>query len=127
MESDLATDLEHGRAGLPEPTPLPGRNIPFPYITVADEAFPLKSYLMRPFPRRMSRMTNEERVFNYRLSRARLCIENTFGILSSRWRILHRRLCCSIKNAERICKALVCLHNFAMINNENSYQYCPPD
>lgn len=123
----MAVDLENGRASLPEPTSLPKRDIPFPYVVVADEAFPLKPYLMRPFPRRMDRMTNEERIFNYRLSRARLCIENTFGILSSRWRILHRRMCCSVENAQRICKALVCLHNFIMINDERNGQYCPPD
>ncbi|XP_039303003.1 protein ALP1-like [Solenopsis invicta] len=128
-QTDLAVDLENDTAGLPEPTPLLQRNIPFPYVAVADEAFPLKPYLMRPFPRKMNKMTNEERVFNYRLSRARLCIENTFGILSSRWRILHKRMCCSVENAHNICKALVCLHNFAMIhnNNQRADQYCPPN
>jgi len=44
--TDLAVDLECGRAGLPEPTPLPKRNVPFPYVAVADEAFPLKPYLI---------------------------------------------------------------------------------
>ncbi|KYQ48519.1 hypothetical protein ALC60_12434 [Trachymyrmex zeteki] len=71
--TDLAADLEYGRAGLPEPIPLPNRDVSVPYVAVADEAFPLK-YLMRPFPRKM---TNTERVFNYRLSRARLYIENS--------------------------------------------------
>lgn len=117
----MAADLESNAADLPEPTPLPGRDIPFPYVIVADEAFPLKPYLMRPFPRGVTRMTDEERVFNYRLCRARLCIENTFGILTSRWRILHRKICCSVENAGKICKALVCLHNLAMSTNNNQY------
>ncbi|XP_025153600.1 protein ALP1-like [Harpegnathos saltator] len=125
--TDLAVDLENSTASLPEPTPLPNRDVPFPYFTVADEAFPLKPYLMRPFPRKVDRMTNEERIFNYRLGRARLCIENAFGILSSRWRILHRKMCCSVQNAEKICKALVCLHNFAMSSNDSNGQYCQPD
>jgi len=36
----------------------------FPYYFVADEAFPpLKSYLMRPYPRRV--LDNKKRIFNY--------------------------------------------------------------
>ncbi|XP_070528283.1 uncharacterized protein [Cardiocondyla obscurior] len=126
-QTDLAADLETNRANLPEPTPLPKRDVPFPYIAVADEAFPLKPYLMRPFPRRADKMTNKQLVFNYRLARARLCIENTFGIFCSRWRILQRRMSCSVKTAEIICKALVCLHNFAMSANNSENQYCQPD
>ncbi|XP_032684753.1 uncharacterized protein LOC116850504 isoform X2 [Odontomachus brunneus] len=123
--TDLAVDLENSTVNLPEPTPLPNRDVPFPYVAVANKAFPLKPYLMRPFPRRVGRMIDEERIFNYRLGRARLCIENAFGILSSRWRILHRNMCCSVQNAERICKALICLHNFAM--NCNDSKYCQLD
>lgn len=121
-QTNLAADLESNAADLPELTP--GRDIPFPYVTVADEAFPLKPYLMRPFSRRVKRLTDEERVFNYRLCRARLCIENTFSILASRWRrILHRKMCCSIENVEKICKALICLHNFIMSAKDNAQYY----
>lgn len=84
--SDLAADLASGDVNLPPPTPLPGRNVPFPYV--ADEAFPLNTYLMRPYARRNG--LTDQRVFNYRLTRTRLCIENTFGILVSHWHILHK-------------------------------------
>lgn len=128
--SELAADLASGDANLPPPTALPGRNVPFPYVIVADEAFPLNTYLMRPYAKRNG-LTDEQRVFNYRLSRARLCIENAFGILVSRWHILHRRLCFSVANAEDIFKAIVCLHNFIMSSNNNNNaftsHYCPPD
>lgn len=125
--SELATDLASGDADIPPPTPLPGRHVPFPHVIVADEAFPLNTYLMRPYAKRNG-LIDQQRVFNYRFSRARLCIENTFGILMSRWHILHRYLCFSVKNAEDIIKALVCLHNFIMSsNNESASQYCPPD
>ncbi|XP_011686364.1 PREDICTED: uncharacterized protein LOC105449066 [Wasmannia auropunctata] len=46
--SILVNDLEHGKAKLPLLKMPPGSDINFPHVFVADEAFPLKSYLMRP-------------------------------------------------------------------------------
>ena len=80
---------------------------------------------MRPYPKK--HLTEEQRVFNYRLSRARLTIENTFGILTTRWRILHQPVSMKPKNAEALFKALVCLHNFIMTaENGTNGRYCPP-
>ena len=62
---------------------LPGTFHPsLPYIIVGDEA---KNHMMRPYPGR--NLTESQVIFNYRLSRARMVIENTFGKLASRWRI----------------------------------------
>ena len=36
-----------------------------------DEAFPLKTYLLKPYPGSQSKGDNEKRVFNYMLSRSR--------------------------------------------------------
>lgn len=117
--------LEDGTADLPPSIPLPGTDVPFPYVFVGDEAFPLSTYMMRPFPRRNVNMSNNERIFNYRLSRARRVIENTFGIITTKWQILRTCISCSPINAELITKALVCLHNFMMTCGRS--QYCPQE
>ena len=71
-------------------TTLPGynKNITFPYRFLADEGFALKPNMMRPYSSNSNcRFNRSEIVFNYRLSRARRIIENSFGILATRFRI----------------------------------------
>lgn len=122
--------MEEGQLNLPQPKNLPGVNISTHHAFVADEALPLKLNIMRPYPQR--NLGDPERIFNYRLSRARRTIENTFGILVARWRVLETNLCFSPENATLIVSALVCLHNFLMSDQlENgdprSTMYCPPE
>ena len=47
-ESALKGLLEEGQLNLPEAQPLPGLETPVPYYIVADDAFGLKTYLMKP-------------------------------------------------------------------------------
>lgn len=122
--TDFAQDLEADEVDLPSPSPLPGTDIPFPCVFVADEAFPLKQYMMRLFPKKNDRLSDDEHIFNYRLSRARRVIENTFGIMTAKWQILRSCINCSPEHAEKIVKALVCLHNFLIPCNNT--EYCPP-
>jgi hypothetical protein len=54
--------------GIPEDKQLPGTSFLSPHVIVGDEAFPVKTYLMRPYPGSQSRVDNEKSIFNYRLS-----------------------------------------------------------
>uniref|UniRef100_A0A8C5ET92 Zgc:194221 n=1 Tax=Gouania willdenowi TaxID=441366 RepID=A0A8C5ET92_GOUWI len=83
---------------------------PQPHASVADEAFPLRKNLMRPFPGR--NIPREQRIFNYRLSRARMVVEDAFGILSSQWRMYRRAMEVRVDVAEKCVKATCVLHNF---------------
>jgi hypothetical protein len=52
---------------------------------VGDEAFPLKTYLIRPYPGRQSFGNDFMTCFNNLLSRARRVSENDFGILAQKF------------------------------------------
>ena len=85
-----------------------------PYVIVADEAFPLKPNIMRPYPKvkTAARLPREVQIFNYRLSRARRIVENAFGILAQRFRLYNRRLQLKPTTVKFIVKATCVLHNY---------------
>jgi hypothetical protein len=54
----LRKRIDEGTIGFPNPKPLPGDTEPLPHFIVGDDAFPLRDWLMKPFPKRQ--MTKEE-------------------------------------------------------------------
>lgn len=111
QRSDIGIGFENNLLNVPSPENVSeNRNLPF--VLVGDEAFALRKYMMRPFPRKS--LTNEKRIFNYRLSRARRTIESIFGILASRWRIFRKPIIASLPTVDNIIKATICLHNYIM-------------
>lgn len=118
---EIGKRFESGAINLPSPETLEGCNFdPLPYYMVGDEIFPLKTWLMRPYPGKLS---EEQRVFNYRQSRARRVIENAFGILTSRWRIFNTPIHANVENVESYVRATIVLHNY-LRQTENA-SYCP--
>ncbi|CAB3979844.1 Hypothetical predicted protein [Paramuricea clavata] len=55
-------------------------------LILGDSAFPLQSWLMKPYTNAV--LTNEQKNFNYRLSRARMVTEGAYGQMKGRWRVL---------------------------------------
>jgi hypothetical protein len=96
---------------IPDDKELPLSDVKLPFVMLGDEAYPLLSYLMRPFPRRQ--LTESKRIFNYRLSRGRREVESAFGVLAAKWRILNRPMETFPDMADRIAKCLCpARHNY---------------
>lgn len=111
-ESGFYDCIEQNQLNIPTPQPLPNDldGCPFPFYFIGDQAFPLKSYLMRPYPRKTS--TDAMKTFNYRMSRARRSVECGFGMLASKFRLFVTRIECEPTKVEHIVKAACILHNF---------------
>lgn len=110
--SNFGQAMAQNTLKLPEDAPLPGAEQlgTLPYVVVADEAFPLKRNMMRPFPGRGC--SKDQQIYNYRLSRARRIVENAFGILAARWRVYHTKMAVRPEMVQDIVKATCVLHNF---------------
>lgn len=119
----LSNAMDTNSLNLPEATPLPNRDEPVPYVIVADDAFALKNYLLKPYPFRNLNAT--QRIFNYRLSRARRVVENVFGILAARFRVLGKPIALYPSNAKKVTLAVCALHNFIMSRNRSRAIYAP--
>ena len=111
VNSIFGQALRDGTLGIPEDALLPGADHlgPQPFVFVADEAFPLRRDLMRPFPG--THLYGSRRAFNFRLSHARLIMENTFGILTSQWCMYRGVIGVSPSNVVACVKATCILHN----------------
>lgn len=118
-ESSLSSALAHNTLNLPRNQALPGRVKKVPFVIVADDAFPITTRIMKPFPNRG--LSNSQKVFNYRLSRARRMIESSFGILANRFRVLLNPISLHPDKVEKITLACVALHNFLATENWKAY------
>ena len=110
--------LRNESLGLPAPLNL-AQCGKVPYVFVADEAFSLMLNLMRPYPGRQ--LPPNERIFNYRLSRARRIVENAFGIMAARFRVFCRPLDVKPETADFAVKACTVLHNYLRKENHDLY------
>lgn len=126
--SEFGESFSKGELNIPEgQANLPGSETKVPFFFVADDAFQLSKNMMKPYPGR--NLNKTRKVFNYRISRARRMIENSFGILVSRWRVFRKPICMHPEAADKIVMATICLHNYLKTINDQkpaiNQTYCP--
>lgn len=93
--------------------------LPHGGVIVADAAFPLKPYLLKPYPG--DNLERSQKVFNYRLSRARRVVENAFGILASRFRVFQKPIAANVNTVDKVVLATCALHNWLRSENRKTY------
>ncbi len=86
----------------------------FDGLLVGDRGYACQRFLLTPYPDPQTRPQNR---FNVALSKTRVKIEMTFGILKARFNCL-RRLRVSPERASQIVAACAILHNIATIRKE---------
>lgn len=117
--SKLYSMIENRELNLPISNPLPSRNKSMPYIILGDSAFALTENVMKPFPGQTHARGSLERVFNYRLSRARRVVENVFGIMAQVFLVFKRPLLLEPKKAAVIVLTAAHLHNYLRSESDN--------
>ncbi|XP_025199917.1 uncharacterized protein LOC112597904, partial [Melanaphis sacchari] len=108
--SDFGKMMGNQLLNIPEPQQVRRSNKILPYVFVADGAFAMTQNLLKPYSRVGNNLTEEQRLFNYRLSRARRIVENAFGILVSRFGVLQKDILLSPEKAQTI--VLTCSVDF---------------
>ena len=77
--SSLCDAIQNILLNIPKPQILDDDDTVLRYVIVLDGAFALKENLMKPYPFRA--LSYKKKTFHYRLSRARIIVENAFGII----------------------------------------------
>ena len=98
-----------------EDTGLPNivNNLPSGIYIVGDAAYMLTEHMLVPFTG-AEKLDIEKDAYNFFQSQIRIRIEMAFGRLTTKWRILRRKLETSLKVSSKILSACAILHNFVI-------------
>ncbi|XP_067119404.1 uncharacterized protein [Centruroides vittatus] len=95
---------------IPPAHSLPGQDICTPYVFLADDAFGLKPYILKPHGG--NDLTLEERICNYRISCGYQVVETAFGIFANRLRVFLDPILLQPDKVHTLVLAGCALHNF---------------
>lgn len=122
--SQLWKKIQDKSLSFPEPKVLPGREKLVPYVILGDEAFALHENVMKPYSG-LYENGSKERIFNYRLSRARRVTENAFGILTAVFRVLRKPMLLEPNKARDVVLTTIYLHNYLRQSKNSRNVYTP--
>ena len=113
--------------------PLPGDDKDVPFY-IGDNAFALRMWMTKPYS--TQKPEHDNRIFNYRLSRASRIVKNAFVILVSRFHCLLTTMHQILETVSKIVEACVYLHNLMRMwaagtilvnaDHENEYDQVVP-
>ena len=90
------------------------------FYIVGDEAYTCTEQVITPFPK--SEADCEQDNFNFYQSLLRMHIEQAFGMLAARWRIMRGGLEFSVKKSTNLICLLMKLHNYCLESDTESAQ-----
>lgn len=125
--STLKRKIKSGNIGFPRANVLPNTiesSNRVQYHIIGDSAFQLDNFLMKPYSQVAVSSDINKRIFNYRLSRARRCVENAFGILARRFQVFRAPIRTTVETADVIILATISLHNWLMTDLMRRTTYC---
>eukprot|EP00795_Rhopilema_esculentum_P003531 gene3531-2015_t len=92
-------------------------NQPVKPFIIGDGAYPLSSWLLKPYPDNGA-LTRSEIKYNKTLSSARSVVERAFGVLKARWRCLLKMLDNKTSNVVEVLITCCVLHNICEDNGD---------
>ena len=104
--SDLAKLMEEGAANIPEATG------GIDYHLVSDDAFKLSKHVTKGYPG--IDLSLGQRVFNYRMKRARIPIEMSFGYMANKFRLLQTEIATPVNTTVKCVMAILSRHNLCI-------------
>ncbi|XP_034245538.1 protein ALP1-like [Thrips palmi] len=109
--SSLGRRMRRKALNIPPPCPVEGMELEStPFFMVGDAAFGRSVNMVTPFKGKF--LPPAERIFNYRISRARKNVENTFGIMRKRYEVLDRPMQTDVVSSTSTVLACCALHNY---------------
>eukprot|EP00186_Timspurckia_oligopyrenoides_P001328 CAMPEP_0182451238 /NCGR_PEP_ID=MMETSP1172-20130603/43609_1 /TAXON_ID=708627 /ORGANISM="Timspurckia oligopyrenoides, Strain CCMP3278" /LENGTH=363 /DNA_ID=CAMNT_0024648991 /DNA_START=1602 /DNA_END=2693 /DNA_ORIENTATION=+ len=96
-------------------------NLPVGKYVIGDNAYIASEHLINPFSG-TQRMRPENDAFNFYVSQIRIKIEQAFGFMTTKWRILKQPLQVKLKTVPSVILSITRLHNYVINNRSQDFQ-----